>query len=116
MSVGISLTSFGIDLEPGKVDRGHLVLLGQHLRQFEFLDEAELDEVVAYARAVLPLFLQRLVQLGFADEPPRERGGHQCVRALRERGKPNETGSGGVGAWGKLAPREQGVKDRRTPT
>ena len=58
-----------IDLELREVDRRHAVLPRQHLGELGLLDEAELDQVVADARAVLLLLLERLVELLARDEP-----------------------------------------------
>ena len=68
-SAGIIFAIFRIDLESREVDRRHLVLLGQHLGQLDFLDEAELDQVVADAGAVLLLLLKRLGKLLRGDQP-----------------------------------------------
>ena len=54
------LRDFRIDLESREIDGRHLVLLGQHLGELDLRNEAELDQVVADARAVLLLLLQRL--------------------------------------------------------
>ena len=63
------LRDLRIDLETREVDRRHPVLAREHARQLDFLDEAELDEVVADARAVLFLLLKRAVQLLARDQP-----------------------------------------------
>ena len=48
-----------IDLEPRQVDGRHAMLPRDELRELGLLDEAELHEVVAEARAALLLLLQR---------------------------------------------------------
>ena len=68
-SAGIELHDLGVDLELREIDRRHLVLPGERLGELDLLDEAELDEVVPYARPVLALFLKRLVELHPGDEP-----------------------------------------------
>ena len=63
------LRDAGIDLELREVDRGHAILARQHLGELGLLNEAELDQVVADASTVLPLLLERLVELLPGDEP-----------------------------------------------
>src|SRR5688500_14495561 len=63
------LRDAGIDLELRQVDGRHAELPRQHARDLGLLDEAELDEVVADARAVLLLLQQRAVELLARDEP-----------------------------------------------
>jgi hypothetical protein len=58
-----------IDLELGEVDGGHAVLARQHPGEVGFLDETELDEVVADTCTVVFLLLESLVQLVLGDQP-----------------------------------------------
>ena len=68
-SPGIELGDARIDLEAREIHGRHLVLPREDLRELGLLDEAELDEVVADARAVLLLLLERLFELLARDEP-----------------------------------------------
>jgi hypothetical protein len=63
------LRDAGVDLELGEVHRRHLVLPGEHLRELGFLDETELDEVIADPGSALPLLLKGLFQLLTRNEP-----------------------------------------------
>jgi hypothetical protein len=65
---GDELGDAGVDLEPGEVDRGHLELAREDLRELGLLNEAELDEVVADAGAALLLLLDCLIELLARDE------------------------------------------------
>ena len=100
---GDQLGDARVDLELRQVDRRHLVLPRQHLRELGLLDEAELDEVVADAGAVLLLLLERLVELLARDEPLADEEiakafgaggwcGHWGAEGRREGGRPEAAG------------------------
>jgi len=66
---GNELRDARINLELGQVDSGHLVLTRKHPGEVGFFDVTELDQVVAYASAVLFLFLKSLIELFLGNEP-----------------------------------------------
>ena len=66
---GNELGDARIDLEFREVDSGHLVLTRQHSGEVGFLDETELDQVVANACAVVSLLLESLIELFLCDQP-----------------------------------------------
>ena len=58
-----------IDLEVREINRGHAVLTGERSGEVGFLDETELDQVVANASAVVSLLLESLIELILSDQP-----------------------------------------------
>ena len=75
-----------IDLEFREVDGRHFVLASEHPGEVGFLDETELDQVVAYSSAVVSLLLESLIELILSDQPfsqkqiadPRRFSGRSC--------------------------------------
>src|SRR4029079_3202992 len=65
---GDELGDAWIDLEPRQIDRRHLELPREDLRELGLLDEPELDEVVPDASSALLLLLDCLVELLARDE------------------------------------------------
>ena len=58
-----------VDFEVREVDGGHTELPGQHARELDLVDVAELDEVVADPHSGGLLLLQRAIQRLARDEP-----------------------------------------------
>jgi len=57
------------DLEVREVDGGHAELPGQHACELDFIDVAELHEVVAHPHSGGLLLLERAIQRLARDEP-----------------------------------------------
>jgi hypothetical protein len=51
-----------------QVDRGDAVLLGQAIQDVVLADEPESDQVFTQSPAALGLFVEGVLQLGFADQ------------------------------------------------
>src|SRR3712207_1336206 len=74
-----------VELELRQVDGGHLVLPRQHLGELGLLDEAELYQVVAEARAAVLLLPEGLLELVSRDHAL---GDEKLADALdRDRGR-----------------------------
>src|SRR5687768_8237333 len=90
--VGNELGDLGIDFKAGQIDRGHPVLACEHAGEVDFLDEAELHQVVADLGAVLALLIQRARELLLVDEALSEQHIAKPLSLYR-------SGRGGRGGW-----------------